>query len=821
MIALRSAIRSLRATPLVSGIAILSLALGIGANTAIFSIVDALILRSLPVEHATRLGEKRSGEVRSSWTNPLWEALRRRPELFDGAFAAGRTNFNAADAGEVDLVDGAFTSGAYFDVLGVEPQLGRFYTPADDARGGGPDGAVAVISHALWQERFGGARDVIGRSFVLNRVAYTVIGVAPREFFGHEVGRRVDVYVPLGTEPLIRGTESSLDRRSTWWLAVFVRTKPGQTLEQASAILATAQAGMREETIPDNWRPQDIARYLEDPLRLDPAASGISSLRRRYERPLMALTAVVAFTLLIACGNIANLLLARASARRHEFAVRTALGASRWRMARQLLAENLVLSALGAAAGVLVAVWGSRLIVSQIATTSNRVMLDIGVDWRMLSFTAVVAIATTLLFGIAPALLATRVPPMEAMKDQGRGGTSGRQARFPSTLVLAQVSLSLMLLVAAGLFVRTFTSLAKLDLGFVPQSVLVMNVGAQRTGIEPEQRGLLYQRMREAALAVPGVTNAALSVVTPVSGSQWNNIIEIPEKLNLPEEERVVNLNYLSEGWFETMRTPIVAGRDFEPRDRVGTPRVAIVNRKFAEKYFDGENPVGKIFHEPARLERAAVPIEIVGLAGDAVYEGLRDPLTPTAYYAGSQDPTPGSSVTLTVRTQTTNPVELTRSLTAALLSVNPDLSVTLRALDDYIAAALSQERLIAMLSGFFGALALLLAALGLYGITAYSVVRRRSEIGIRLALGASPASVVRGILSRTGLLVVSGILLGGLASWWASRFVAALLFGLPPTDPATIVSAMVILAAVSALAGWIPARRAALVDPAEALREG
>jgi predicted permease len=410
---------------------------------------------------------------------------------------------------------------------------------------------------------------------------------------------------------------------------------------------------------------------------------------------------------------------------------------------------------------------------------------------------------------------------MEAMKDQGRGGTSGRQARFPSTLVLAQVSLSLMLLVAAGLFVRTFTSLAKLDLGFVPQSVLVMNVGAQRTGIEPEQRGLLYQRMREAALAVPGVTNAALSVVTPVSGSQWNNIIEIPEKLNLPEEERVVNLNYLSEGWFETMRTPIVAGRDFEPRDRVGTPRVAIVNRKFAEKYFDGENPVGKIFHEPARLERAAVPIEIVGLAGDAVYEGLRDPLTPTAYYAGSQDPTPGSSVTLTVRTQTTNPVELTRSLTAALLSVNPDLSMTFRALDDYIAAALSQERLIAMLSGFFGALALLLAALGLYGITAYSVVRRRSEIGIRLALGASPASVVRGILSRTGLLVVSGILLGGLASWWASRFVAALLFGLPPTDPATIVSAMVILAAVSALAGWIPARRAALVDPAEALREG
>jgi len=820
MLALKSAIRSLRATPLVSGVAILSLALGIGANTAIFSIVDALLLKSLPVEHAGQLVVMRAGEFRASWTNPIWEEIRARPELFDGAFAAGRVGFNAASAGEVEPIDGLFASGDYFRVLGVQPVLGRVFSPADDVRGGGPDGAVAVISYALWQSRFGGARDVIGRTLTLSRVQYTIIGVTPSEFFGHEVGRRTDVYVPLGTEPLVRGTESYLDARSTWWMQVFARLKPGQSAEQATALLTGAQPGIREATIPQQYRPVDVARYLTDPFRLDPAAAGVSGLRTRYRTPLMALTAVVAFTLLIACGNIANLLLARASARRHEFAVRTALGASRWRLARQLLAENVVLSTIGAAAGVLVAMWGSQLIVSQIATTQNRLFLDIGVDWRMLGFTAAIAITTTLIFGIAPALLATRVPPMDAMKEQGRGTTSGKQARVAGGLVLAQVSLSLVLLIAAGLFVRTFQSLAKLDLGFVPERVLVMNIGAQRTGVEPTQRGQLYQRLREAAVNVPGVTHAALSVVTPVSGSQWNGDLYFPNKPDLPEEERIVNYNYLSPGWFATMQLPIIAGRDFDDRDRPGGVHAALVNRKFAEKYFDGENPIGKIVQTPPRPDEPGKTIEIIGLTGDAVYESLRESLSPTMYWAMSQNDEAPSGVTLTVRTTSANPVELSRALNAAMLAVHPDLTTSFRPLEDFISAAMSQERLIAMLSGFFGALALLLAALGLYGVTAYAVVRRRGEIGIRLALGASPAAVVRGILSRTGLLVGAGIIVGGAASWWASRFVSALMFGIPATDKTTIVGAMLVLAVVSALAGWIPARRAARIDPAEALRE-
>jgi predicted permease len=635
------------------------------------------------------------------------------------------------------------------------------------------------------------------------------------------VGRTVDVYVPLGTEPLVRGDESTLDRRSTWWLAIFARLQPDQTLEEASAQLVAVQPRIRDETLPQNFRPQDLENYLSEPLRLDAAASGTSFLRNRYQRPLFALGAVVAFTLLIACGNIANLMLARTAARRHEFAVRVALGAPRWRLARQLFGENLLISAIGAVLGVLFALWGSRVILAQIATSTNRVFLDLGLDWRVLGFTGLIAVATTLLFGVAPTLLASRVPPMDALREQGRGSVTGRQARVAGSLVLAQVSLSLLLLVGAGLFVRTFMSLADVDLGFVPDRVLVANVGAQRTGVEPGDRMPLYERMLESALAVPGVTHAALSVITPVSNSQWNGFLEFPSLPDMPERERVVNFNFTSPGWFEMMRTPMISGRDFDSRDRVGGVRAAIVNQRFAEKYFAGKDPVGEMIRAPEGFGGEAAPVEIVGLVADAVYTDLRDPLSPTLYWAMAQSETPPSSVVLTMRTAVPDPRALTAAISAAINRAHADLTVSFRPLDEYISAALSQERLIALLSGFFGLLALLLASLGLYGVTAYSVVRRRTELGIRMALGASPGAVVRLVLSRTGALVLGGILVGGGVSWWASRYVSSLLFGLAPTDPATIAGAMLLLAAVGAVAGWLPARRAAGIDPAEVLREG
>ncbi|HRQ78501.1 MAG TPA: ABC transporter permease [Gemmatimonadaceae bacterium] len=821
----RTAFRSLRATPLVTTAALLSLALGIGANTAIFSIVDALLLKPLPVAHADRITVMRSGlangSVRRSFTNPIWEAIRAHDDRWDGAFAAGNNRFNGNAGGEVDPIDGAFVSGSYFDVLGVQPRLGRVFTVDDDRRGGGLHGPVVVISHRFWQQRYAGATDAIGQTLQLSNVAYTIIGVAPAGFLGHNVGLGMDVWVPLGTEPLIRGSDSWLDRRSTWWLNIFVRRRADQSVDAASAALEHVRPEVRAATEPENWRPADLPSYLAQPFALEGAPGGVSTLRTRYQRPLIALAAVVGLTLLIACGNIANLMLARASARRHEFAVRSALGASRWRVAQDLLAENLLLSLAGAALGLLVALWASQLIVSQISTSTFHVALDLGLDARMLLFTSVVAVGTTLLFGVGPALMAASAAPMAALKEQGRGSGGGRHNAFANSLVIAQVSLSVMLIVGAGLFVRSFVALAKVDLGFAPDRALVMTIGTQRTGIQPTQREALFDELQRRVLDVPGVTHAGLSVLTPVSGNTWNEGFEFAHLPNLPEGERIVDLNFITPGWFATYGSTLLRGRDIEDRDRIGTPRVGVVNESFVRKYFGGMDPIGQTVRTSEYPGQPSETIEIVGVVKDAVYRSPREDFGPVMYQAYRQAAAVGSSSFLTVRSSRDDVLALQSQLTDALRSVHPELTVTYRPLADYVHEALAQERLVAMLSGFFGGLALLLAAIGLYGITAHTVVRRRGEIGIRLALGAPPARVVREILSRTGLLVLSGIVAGGLASWWLARFVATLLFGLEPSDPVTLATAMLLLAAVSAVAAWIPARRAALVNPLEALNDG
>jgi predicted permease len=821
---LRTAYRALRATPLVTTAALLSLALGIGANTAIFSIVDALLLKPLPVAHEDRIAVMQSalpsGGARRSWTNPIWEEIRAREGTWDGAFAAGFNRFNGNAGGEVDPIDGAFVSGRYFEVLGVQPLLGRGFTVDDDRRGGGENGPVVVISHRFWQRRFASDPQVIGKTLQLSNVTYTIVGVAAPGFLGHNVGVGMDVWVPLGTEPLVRGPDSSLDRRSTWWLNVFVRRRSDQSAEAASAALEQLRPAVREATLPDNWQPEHLASYLGQPLEVEAASAGVSNLRTRYERPLLALAAVVGLTLLIACGNIANLMLARASARRHEFAVRTALGATRWRVAQDLLAETLLMSVAGAALGLVVALWASQLIVNQISTSTLQVALDIGLDARMLLFTTAVAVGTTLLFGIGPALMAASAAPMAALKDQGRGGTSGRQKVVANSLVVAQVTLSLLLVVGAGLFVRSFVALAEVDLGFVPDRAVVLTLSTQRTGVEPAQRAALYDELQRRVLEIPGVTHAGLSVLTPVSGSTWNDGIVFAHLPDLSEEERIVDLNFITPGWFATYGSTLLRGRDIEDRDRVGTPEVAVVNESFVKRYFEGMDPLGQIVSTPDFPGRAGSRIEIVGVVRDAVYRSPREDFGPVMYRAYRQQATQGSSSFLTIRTSRDDADALQAQLTDAVRSVHPELTVSYRPLSDYVHAALAQERLVAMLSGFFGALALLLAAIGLYGITAYAVVRRRGEIGIRLALGAAPARVVREILSRTGVLVIGGIVAGGFASWWLSRFIAALLFGLEPTDPVTIAGAMLLLASVSAVAAWIPARRAAFVNPLEALND-
>ena len=819
---LRVAVRQLIGTPVVTTVAILSLALGIGANTAIFSLLNSLVLRALPVKDPHRLAVliDASGQTTDSWTYPIWREVQQR-QLFDSAFAWGTERFDLASGGVAEFVDGIWATAGMFDTLGVTPMLGRAFTDADDQGHGGQDGPIAVISYAFWQRRFGGAADTIGRALTLDRVPFTIVGIMPPEFFGPDVGRRVDVIVPVGMVTLVR-PDRRLEQRDWWWLSVMMRLRAGQSVDQATVAVRAVQPQIRSATLPLEWPSTDQQKYLRDALRLIPAATGNSELRIRYERPLLTILIVVVLVLLIACANIANLLLARATTRRHEWSVRLALGASRWRLVRLLLTESLVLSLVGAGLGFLVAGWSSRLLVEQLSTQTATVFLDLSIDWRVLMFTTGLTVLTALLFGTAPALRAAGVAPIEAIKDHGRGagGDMGR-ASVASALVVIQVALSVMLVVAAALFMRTFDKLVRLDLGFDPTRVLVVTMNAERASIEPARRMSVYERARQAVQALPGVENAALSFVTPVSGHVWGNRLEVSGSAALTDAERSVRRNQVSPEFFETYGQHLVAGRGFSAADRDGAPPVAIVNEAFALRFLNGANPIGHTLRRfPARADDAV--LEIVGVVGDAVYRRLREPIPPTVYspVAQSSPGLPSNEFNLNVRAASGSPALLTRSIADAIGMVNRDLALTFRPLSDQVNASLTQERIVAMLSGFFGALALLLAGLGLYGVTSYAVSRRRTEIGIRMALGAAPGSVIRLVLARVSALVGIGIVVGAGVSFWASQFVSALLYGLEPRDPATLVGSAGVLAAVGAIAGWLPARRASLIDPAEVLRD-
>jgi putative ABC transport system permease protein len=819
---IRNAVRALRATPIVSAVAVLSLALGIGANTAMFSILDSLLLRALPVREPHQLvtiGDVRSG--RSSWTNPIWEAIRERSQLGAGALAYSHQRFNLSLGGQTEFADGLWTSGRYFDVLGVSAVLGRTWVPADDRRGGGPDGPVAVLGYDFWQRRFGGDATVIGRPLAIERVTYTIVGITPPGFTGLETGRSFDVAVPIGTEPIVRGSDSSLDQRSYWWLTVTLRLRPGQTLVEAETTLRGIQPQIRDETLPQDLREEDKKSYLTSAFALLPGGNGESSIRSRYQRPLLTMMAVVGVVLLIACANIANLLLARATARRHELSVRVALGASRLRLARQLLTESLLLSGLGAAIGLLFAQWFSRLLVRQLSTSTNTVYLDLTLDWRVLGFTALVAITTAVLFGTIPALRAARVDPHDAIKAHGRGTGGDTRFRLGNVLVVVQVALSLMLVVAAGLFVRTFATLATRHFGFDRDPVLIASIDLQPLKLAPEARWALWTQLRDAAAAMPGVSTATLSATTPIGGGTWIYTLEQLDGARIAATDRGTYANMVSPGWFTTYGTRLIAGRDFTDHDVQGAPFVAIVNETFARKFLGGANPIGHRVRRPSRPAAPSPEYEIVGLVADAAYRSLREPIPATMYLSFAQNQVAPSLASIGVRAASGSPMPLTRGLAAALTNVHPGIAITFRPLSEQVGAALTQERVVATLSGFFGGLALLLAGLGLYGVTSYAVSRRRTEIGIRMALGAAPGGVVAMVLFRVMVLVLVGIAAGAALSLWASTYVTTLLYELQPRDPATLIGSAVVLAMIGVLAGGLPALRAAKIDPARVLRNG
>ena len=689
----------------------------------------------------------------------------------------------------------------------------------DDRRGGGPDGPVTVISYSYWQQQFGGALDVIGRVVRLNSVPFTIVGVTAPEFFGTEVGRRFDVIVPLGTEPLVRGGDSVLDSAGTNFLTIIARLRPDQSLDSATAELRSAQPAIRQATIEPAY---DGDEYLTAPFTVLPAATGYSNLRRSYERPLLAIAVVVGLVLLIGCVNVANLLLARATARSHELSVQVALGASRWRLARQLFAESLILSGSGAALGVAIARYGSGFLVGQLSTRADVVFLDVSLDSRVLAFTVAVAALTALLFGIAPAFRAARAQPIDALKERSRGSTE-RTHGLMAWLVAGQVALSVILVAAAGLFIQSFLSLVNRKLGVEPDHVLVVTMDSERAMGDPAQRIPLYERARDAALRQPNVAAAAISFLTPVSGGGFTPgvAISMGKGVSVRANGDVCG-NLISPRWFSTFGTDVVAGRDFTTSDRKGTPGVAIVNETFAHRFFGSSSPLGRTLTvfpgTPMAMSRT-----IVGVAGDAIYASPHEPVPPTWYMSIAQFDVPEfpfSEARLSVRAKSGPPLLLMKSLETAIATVEPRLDLTFQPFADQLHASLTRERLMAQLAGFFGAIALLLAGLGLYGVTAYAVSRRRAEIGIRLALGAAPRGVIRLVLARMALLVSVGIMAGAVASFWGSTFLRGLIYDLPPNDPTTLACAALLLVAMAAASTWLPARRAARIDPSILLRE-
>jgi putative ABC transport system permease protein len=817
----RDAWRALRATPVVTSMAVLSLALGIGANTALFSILNSLVLKTLPVRNPQELVVLQGG----SWTNPIWEQIRvRQSQIGAGAFAWATARFDLARHGETDPVDGVFASGEMFELLGLQAARGRLFTTADDVLGGLNGSGLAVVSHRFWRERLGMAGDVIGRRVTLDRVPFTIVGVMPREFTGPDVGRACDIVVPLGHEPLIRGGTSWLDGRATWWLEVMVRLKPGQTVDQANAALRGIQPQIREATIPEMFTPPMQATYLTDPFTLTPAASGRSGLRTQFQHPLIMMMIVVGAVLLIACANIANLLLARASARRRDLTVRLALGASRARIARQLLCESLLIAAGGALLGLIVARAGASFLMSQFSTS----YLDTSLDLRVLAFTAGVGLITALVFGIAPALGASRLSPYEAMKDQARTIAGDRRFGFRNTLIVVQVALSVALVVAAGLFVRTFQALSASPLGFNVDSLLTASVDVRRsdtigsltTPSDPARRAL-YERLRETAAAVPGVKSAALSRIGLLTGGGWNTAVTLPDGQRGQPGIRNPWLNGITPGWFQTYGIRVTAGRDFAASDVIGTPNVAIVNAAFARRFFNGRNPVGERFSRGMPGGKQ-IETEIVGMVTDSAYRNVRDGLPAIAYLPLGQMPELDAALTLTVQVAGGDWAGVQRQLGDALTRVDAGVAFSMRPLAERVRSTMVQEKLVAILSGFFGGLALLLAAVGLYGVTAYGVSRRRTEIGVRMALGAEPSRVVALVLGRVAWLVGAGVIIGGSISYWAAKYVApALLFGLHPRDPATLITAALVLVVVGLITAWLPARRASRIDPTQVLREG
>jgi predicted permease len=821
---LRYALRRLLKSPGFTIAAIATLSLGIGANTAIFELLDAVLLQSLPVANPQELAEvrlvdreKTRGNSVSPYpvvTNPIWEKLREDHQGFSEIAAWRDTGFSRDSGGDARFANGLWVSGDFFRVLGVRPIQGRVFTAEDDRRGCGLPGAV--IGYGFWQQEYGGG-PALGRKLILNGKPVEVIGVTPASFFGVDVGQNFDVAVPVCSQPFLE-TRNKLDSSTQWWLSVIGRRDPSWPVERVAAHLGAVSPAIFAATLRPDYPVESVKDYLAMKLTAAPSAAGVSMLRETYSDPLRFLLGISGLVLLITCANLASLMLARTSAREREMAVRLAIGAGRWRLIRQVLSESLLLSLAGAVAGAVLARTLSRGLVTFLSTANNPVSLDFKQDWRLFAFLLTVSLVTCVLFGLAPALRASRTAPGAAMKTGGHGMTASRgRLGFRGALVVSQVALSLVLLFSALLFTESLRNLLTDDPGFKTKGVLIAWLDFARLQIPVERRGMFQRELLDRIRAIPGVDAAADTNIVPLSGNGWGNTVWIDG--HDATQRRDSNFSGVSPQYFKTLGIPMLAGRDFNGSDTTQSPRAAIVNQAFARLLGLGENPISMRFRREATPGSPEEVNEIVGLVKDTKYNRIRRPAVAIAYLDITQDKDAENSMQVLVRSKL--PMETVEAaIRRTMHEVSSGISFNFEGLQDQIRQSLLAERLLATLSGFFGALAVVLAMIGLYGVMSYTVAERTSEIGIRMALGALRADVTAMILRKAATLLVAGLALGAGLSLAAATAASALLFGLKPRDPVTLAIAAAVLAVVALGASYLPARRAAALDPIASLKE-
>lgn len=827
---LRYSIRVLIKNPGFTAMAVLSLALGIGANAAIFSLLDAVLLKTLPVKQAEQLVFLESGESAPKRSTNIsyrtYERLRTQDEVIsDASFFAFPTRINASFNNAPEVIDGQLVSGSFFSTLGIEAALGRTFTAADDNENA-PQ-SIAVISDSYWKRRFASSPLIVGQNLIVNNHAFTVVGVTPPEFFGVIVGRAPDVYLPSTTGSSILPRRVQVSQSALPF--VLARLKPGVGEEQARAALALVVQQSALEEVGAQLTPEKQQSIQQRAFRVLPASQGFNVLRQQFSTPLRLLMAVVGLVLLIACANVANLLLARAAAREKEIALRLALGASRWRVVKQLLSESLLLALLGGGLGLLLASWSSSLLLAVFSSGRNTstagaaLSLSAPFDLRIVGFTALVSFLAAIVFGLMPAWRATQLDLTPSLKD-GRDGGGSRWFGWGRTLVVAQVAVSLTLLVGAGLFVRSLGKLRAVDLGFARERVLVFSVDPQLIDYRREQIGPLYKQMLERIGSVPGVTSASLTRQGLLSGSGTQGSITVPGFTPPPSENQVsrdgeLDMPFLSQvgpNFFRTLGMTIVRGRDIGPQDNETAPKVAVVNEAFARYYFGDADPIGR------RIDRGANDggeVEIVGIVKDAKATSIKEQTPRTFYVPFLQDPSSWRETTFQVRTAS-EPLDVVAAIRREVQAVEPNLPVfRIKTLDQQVDESLGEERLVTTLASLFGVLALLLACAGLYGVLSYSVSRRTRELGVRMALGANRRDVLALVLRQGMTLALAGIVLGLAGAFALTRYLESLLFEVKATDPLTFGVTALVLAVVALVACYMPAHRATKVDPLIALR--